>query len=75
MKPRQLAPGVTVDPGVCSGKPVVRGTRVPIEIVLEQLSLGGTVEDVADEYGLTREDVLAVLAYVHGIVSEPAKAR
>ena len=66
---REIAPRITVDPKVCFGKPVVRGTRVPIAVILEQLSLGGTVDEVANEYGVGRDDVLAVLGYAHEIIS------
>jgi uncharacterized protein (DUF433 family) len=74
-KARELAPGIEMDPGVCSGKPVVKNTRVPVEVVLEQLSLGATVDEVADEYGLTREAVLAVLGYARGVVASVASPR
>ena len=66
---KQIAPRITVDPKVAFGKPVVEGTRVPIAIILEQLSPGGTVDEVASEYGVSREDVLAVLGYAHEIIS------
>jgi uncharacterized protein (DUF433 family) len=59
----QLAPRIVVDERVCFGKPVIQGTRVPVELVLGKLAGGMTTEAVADEYGLTREDVLAALAY------------
>jgi len=66
---KQIAPRITVHPKVAFGKPVVEGTRVPIAVILEQLSLGGTVDEVASEYGVRREDVLAVLGYAHEIIS------
>jgi uncharacterized protein (DUF433 family) len=59
----QLAPRIVVDEGVRFGKPVIQGTRVPVEVVLGKLAGGMTTETVAEEYGLTREDVLAALAY------------
>jgi uncharacterized protein (DUF433 family) len=55
---------IVIDPDVCNGQPVVRGTRVTARTVLEFLSAGDTVEDVLAEYpNLTREDVLACLAF------------
>jgi uncharacterized protein (DUF433 family) len=42
---------------------VIKGTRVPVDVLLGQLAAGLTPQDVADEYGVTREDVLAALAY------------
>jgi uncharacterized protein (DUF433 family) len=59
----QLAPRIVVDERVRSGKPVIEGTRVPVDVVLGKLAGGMPAEAVADEYGLTREDVLAALAY------------
>lgn len=59
----RIAPRIVVDPAIRFGKPVIEGTRVPVELVLGQLAAGMTVETVMDEYALTREDVLAALAY------------
>lgn len=59
----KLGPRIVADPKVCFGKPVIEGTRVSVELVLGQLASGMTLEAVCDEYGLTREDVLAALAY------------
>jgi len=66
---REIAAGITIDPEVCFGKPVVKGTRVPIAVVLEQLALGATVNEVAEEYGIQPDDVLAVLRYAHELVA------
>lgn len=59
----RIAPRIVVDERVCSGKPVIEGTRVPVELILGQLAAGMTVEAVTEEYGVTRDDVLAALAY------------
>jgi len=59
----RIAPRIVIDASIRSGRPVIEGTRVPIDIVLQQLAAGLTPEQVADEYGVEREDVLAVLAY------------
>jgi len=54
---------------------VIEGTRVPVELILGQLAAGMTVEAVAGEYGVTREDVLATLAYAARVVaSEDVRA-
>lgn len=60
---KEIAPRITVDPKVKFGKPVVKGTRVPVDLILGQLASGMTSELVCQEYGLQREDILAVLAY------------
>ena len=59
----KLAPRIVVDERVRFGKPVIEGTRVPVEVVLGKLAGGMSVEAVGEEYGLNREDVLAALAY------------
>jgi uncharacterized protein (DUF433 family) len=52
-----------VDEGVRFGKPVVAGTRVPVDLVLAKLAAGMTTDGIRNEYGLTLEDIHAVLAY------------
>lgn len=59
----EIAPRITVDENVRFGKPVIAGTRVPVNLVLAKLATGMTVEEVGAEYGLTPEDVRAALAY------------
>jgi uncharacterized protein (DUF433 family) len=55
---------ITVSPDVCNGKPVVSGTRVTVQTVLEFLAAGDSVEDVLAEYpSLRPEDVRACLDY------------
>ncbi|MBC7294099.1 MAG: DUF433 domain-containing protein [Thermoleophilia bacterium] len=46
------------------GKPVIKGTRIPVELILRKLGEGATVEDLLDGYpSLSREDIQAALAY------------
>jgi uncharacterized protein (DUF433 family) len=53
---------IVIDPAVCNGRPIIRGTRITAETVLEFLGAGDSIEDVLDEYPmLTRDDVLACL--------------
>ena len=55
---------ITLDPAICHGKPCVRGLRYPVEMILELLSAGMSVEEILSDYeDLEREDILAVLAY------------
>lgn len=55
---------ISVDPKVMLGKPVIRGTRIPVELLLRKLSEGATEADLLDAYpGLTREDLMAAIAY------------
>ena len=55
---------ITVDPQVPVGKPIVKGTRISVEFVIDLLARGWTTEDVLREYDhLTPEDIQACLAY------------
>ena len=55
---------IATNPKVMLGKPVIRGTRLTVELVLEMLGHGATVEDVLAEYpGLAQEDVRACALY------------
>ena len=57
------APRITVDPKVKFGKPVVRGTRVPVDLILGQLAAGMSYPEISKEYGIGKKDILAVLKY------------
>jgi uncharacterized protein (DUF433 family) len=48
---------VVIDPAICHGKPVVRGTRVPVAIVVGSLAAGMSFDEVQREYDLTAEDI------------------
>jgi uncharacterized protein (DUF433 family) len=55
---------IVIDPDICNGRPVVRGTRITAQTVLEFLAAGDSVEDMLEEYpSLTRADVQACLDY------------
>ena len=60
---------VVRDPRVMVGKPVVRGTRIPVELILEQLAFNLNLDDLFGAYPeLTREDVKACLRYAQRAV-------
>ena len=55
---------IVINPDICNGRPVIRGTRITVQTVLEFLGAGDSVEDILDEYpSLTRKDVLACFQY------------
>ncbi|MGQ9478308.1 MAG: DUF433 domain-containing protein [Candidatus Bipolaricaulia bacterium] len=66
----EIAPRIVVDERVRFGRPIIRGTRVPVELVLGKLAGGMTVEEVMREYELEREDVLAALTYAARLVAQ-----
>jgi uncharacterized protein (DUF433 family) len=55
---------ITIEPDVCNGKPVIRGTRIAAQTILEFLAAGDSMDDVLEEYpSLKREDIQACLEY------------
>jgi uncharacterized protein (DUF433 family) len=60
---------ITVDPNVLVGKPVIKGTRIAVEFVIDLLARGWTTEQVLKEYDhLTPEDIQACLAYASDVL-------
>jgi uncharacterized protein (DUF433 family) len=65
-----LGDRIDVNSEVMLGKPVIRGTRIPVELILRRLGEGATVEDLLDAYPrLTPDDVRAALTYASQVVS------
>ncbi|MBO0699948.1 MAG: DUF433 domain-containing protein [Zavarzinella sp.] len=59
---------IVVDPRICHGKPVIRGTRTPVAIVVGSLAGGMTFDEVEREYDLTADDIRAALAFAGELV-------
>jgi uncharacterized protein (DUF433 family) len=66
----ELAPGITADPSVRFGKPVVRGTRVPADVLVARVATGMDVKKVAEEYGVMETDIYNALNYAALRLSE-----
>ncbi len=67
-------PRIERDPEIMNGKPVIKGTRMPIAIILERLADRRTIEDLLDDYPfLTAEDIYAALEYATDLVNAEAK--
>ena len=60
---KEIAPRIVIDPKVRFGKPVIKGTRVPVDLVLGKVAGGMAIEEIAREYEITRIDILAALKY------------
>ena len=64
MKEDQLLGRITLDPRVMVGKPVIKGTRLTVEYILNLLAHGATAAEIIAEYeGLTQEDIQACLLF------------
>jgi len=66
-----LSERIVFDPEILAGKPVIRGTRLAVEFILELLAAGQTEGELLTNYpGLTREEVLACLSYASYLAHE-----
>jgi uncharacterized protein (DUF433 family) len=64
-------PRIVLDPSVLAGKPVIRGTRISVDLVLELLASGWNESTILKEYpGLGHEDILACIRYAQEIVRD-----
>lgn len=62
---------ISVDPNVCHGKACIRGTRVMVSVVLDNLAAGQTPEDILKEYpSLSLESIQAAIAYAADLARE-----
>ncbi len=62
---------IVVNPKIMGGKPVIKGTRIPVYFILELIANGWTIDDILKEYPhLTREDVLAAVKYAARVLRE-----
>lgn len=60
----QMLERISIDPKVCFGKPVIKGTRIWVSLILDFLASGDSIETILGEYPqLARDDVLACIAY------------
>jgi len=65
-----LAARITLDPEIMVGKPVITGTRIPVELIVRMIAQGITIEEILEEYPrLEREDVKAALTYAADVVA------
>ena len=61
---------ITIDPNIMLGKPVIKGTRVTVELILKKLSEGMSMKELLETYPhLKKEDILAALSYSADVIS------
>ncbi|MDA2924463.1 DUF433 domain-containing protein [Acidobacteria bacterium AH-259-L09] len=62
---------ISIDPNVCQGKPCIKGTRIWVSLVVDNLAAGATEEEILEAYpSLTREDIRAALAFAAEMARE-----
>jgi uncharacterized protein (DUF433 family) len=65
-----MNPRISIDPLVLHGRPVIKGTRVPVVAILGELAEGMSRDEVAREYRLTIDDVIAAIDYAAELVEQ-----
>jgi len=61
---KDLLKRIIVNPNIMAGKPVIKGTRIPVDLILKLLSQGSTIEEILKDYPhLSKEDIRAALLY------------
>jgi uncharacterized protein (DUF433 family) len=64
MERKRLLERISIDPKVCFGKPCIRGTRIWVSLITDNLAAGDTEEEILEAYPhLEHEDILAALEY------------
>lgn len=67
----ELLKRITVNPGIFGGKPIIRGMRISVELILSLLAQGETEDAILADYpDLAREDLRACLAYAHAVIAQ-----
>jgi uncharacterized protein (DUF433 family) len=61
---------IVIDPKIMGGKPVVKGTRLPVQVIVGALAGGMTIAEICKDYRVTAEDVQAALAYAAEALAE-----
>jgi uncharacterized protein (DUF433 family) len=70
-KQAPLLDRISIDPEVCHGKPCIKGTRILVSVILDNLAAGLTPREIIEEYPpLTLEDIQAALAYASELARE-----
>ncbi len=60
---------IEANPEIMYGKPVVKGTRIPVDLILEKLSFGQSIQEIISDYpDITEEDIRACLAYATSVL-------
>ncbi|MBW1717448.1 MAG: DUF433 domain-containing protein [Deltaproteobacteria bacterium] len=68
---KELLERITFDKEVLCGKPIIRGLRISVDMILELLAKGASEEEILEDYPeLKKEDIKAALLYAHSIVAK-----
>ncbi|MFX1294591.1 MAG: DUF433 domain-containing protein [Promethearchaeota archaeon] len=60
---------ITINPEICHGKPCIKSTRIPVQLILELLEAGESIQGILEMYPhIKREDILACIGYARKLV-------
>ena len=60
---------IEINPDILIGKPVIKGTRISVELILNKISAGKSWDNIQNELDITKEDIIAALKYAEKIIS------
>jgi len=61
---------IVIDPKICHGKPIIRGTRTPVTVILNALAGGDSFETLEREFDITADDIRACIAFASAEVEQ-----
>jgi len=61
---------IVIDPKICHGKPIIRGTRTPVAVILNALAGGDSFETLQKEYDITEDDIRACIGFAAAEVGQ-----
>lgn len=65
---KKIAPRIIIDPKIRFGKPIIKGTRIRVEELMDALAGGMPFEEIKKEYGVKKLDILAVVNYAFSFI-------
>jgi uncharacterized protein (DUF433 family) len=75
MDDTKLLARITADPQIFGGKPIIRGMRISVELILSLLAQDQTYEELLEDYpDLEHDDIRACIAYAHAVIAEDSLA-
>lgn len=70
-----MNPRISIDPQICSGEPCIKGTRIPVHIILSHLAAGEDHKTILQNFPrITKDDILACLEYASFLATEKTMA-
>ena len=73
MSSLEIFPGIVSDPEILGGEAVIKGTRVPVSLILGHLAAGMSIEEILYEYDLSIEDIRAAFGYASKRIGEEVR--